>query len=345
MKFSFVAVLGLGLSAAWAPALAQEAPRQLGGAPVMPAPAPRQAAPAPAPRPAEPVPAAVAPTPPDSARPAQPAQMATAPAAAPVPAAAPESQPTPPAPGESPFNRPYIQGGSTRPVRYQVGLKSGAIYNVYDVQVKQPLFGRNFLLLDGQRRVDLNEVGFYENENGHFVRTTLPGSSREATLRREKTGRISLYATYNTSYSPGYGGMGMGGFGMGGFGGYGMGGYGGYPGYGGYRTTKTEYFSKDNGPIQNLSSRNLALATADNAGAQQLLAQARQYQTFTTGAYVVGGGLLVAGLLQSLQASSTGISPLFYAAIPVLIVPLVLQGKQASAQRQAIALYNSTGYR
>ncbi|MEJ7659973.1 MAG: hypothetical protein WKG07_10290 [Hymenobacter sp.] len=44
--------------------------------------------------------------------------------------------------------------------------------------------------------MELNEVGFYENENGHFVRTTLPGSSREATLRREKTGRISLYATY-----------------------------------------------------------------------------------------------------------------------------------------------------
>ena len=326
MKFSFVAVLGLGLSAAWAPALAQEGPRQLGGAPVVPAPAPRQAAPAP--RPTEPAPAAVA-APADSAR-AAPAQMATTPAASPAPTA--------PAPGESPFNRPYIMGGSTQPTRYQVGLKSGAIYNVYDVQVKQPLFGRNFLLLDGQRRVELNEVGFYENENGHFVRTTLPGSSREATLRREKVGRISLYATYNTSYSPGYGGMG--GFGMGGFGGYGMGGYGGSP-YGGYRTTKTEYFSKDNGPIQNLSSRNLALATADNAGAQQLLAQARQYQTFTTGAYVVGGGLLVAGLLQSLQANSTGISPLFYAAIPVLIVPLVLQGKQASAQRQAIALYNS----
>ena len=338
MKSLFVVVLGLGLSAAWAPVLAQEAPRQLGGAPVVPAPAPRQAAPAPRQIDAVPItaPAAATTVPGDSARPAQPAQMATTPTAPPQPA--PAAPPGPPADGTSPFNRPYIMGGSTQPARYQVGLKSGAVYNVYDVQVKQPLFGRNFLLLDGQRRVELSEVGFYENENGHFVRTTLPGSSREATLRREKTGRISLYATYNTSYSPGYGGIGMGGFGMGGFGGYGMGGY---PGYGGYRTTKTEYFSKDNGPIQNLSSRNLALATADNAGAQQLLAQARQYQTFTTGAYVVGGGLLIAGLLQSLQANSTGISPLFYAAIPVLIVPLIFQGKQASAQRQAIALYNS----
>lgn len=329
MKFPFVAVLGLGLSAAWIPTLAQDAPRQLGGAPTVPAPAPRQVAPAPQPRQLEAVPAAAVAAP-DSAR---PAPVATTPEAVP-PATAPQ-------PGESPFNRPYIMGGSTRPTRYQVGLKSGAIYNVYDVEVKQPLFGRNFLLLDGQRRVEMAEVGFYENENGHFVRTTLPRSSREATLRREKTGRISLYATYNTSYSPG--GFGMPGYGYGGMGGFGYGGMGGYGGYPGYRTTKTEYFSKDNGPVQSLNNRNLALATTDNAGAQALLAQARRSQQGVIAAYVAGGALLVYGALQSFQANSSGISPALYAAIPVLIVPLVLQGKQASAQRQAIALYNGGG--
>ena len=123
---------------------------------------------------------------------------------------------------------------------------------------------------------------------------------------------------------------------------YGYGGFGGYP-YGGYRTVKTEYFSKDNGPIQNLNSRNLMLATSDNAGAQQLLAESRRYQQATVASYVVGGGLLVAGLLQSLQPSDNGrgISPLVYAALPVLIVPIVLQSKQANNQRQAIALYNA----
>ncbi|MGI4761166.1 MAG: hypothetical protein ACRYF0_10695 [Janthinobacterium lividum] len=331
MKLSFVAMLGLGLSAAWVPASAQDAPRQLGGAPVVPAPAPRQAAPAPRQLDAVPAPSP-APAPAVAADSTRPAPMATSPAASPAPA-----QPAAPA---TPFNRPYIMGGSTQPTRYQVGLKNGAVYNVSDVEVKQPLFGRNFLLLDGQRRVELSEVGFYENETGHYVRTTLPRSSREATLRREKTGRISLYATYNTSYAPG-GGYGMPGYGYGGFG---YGGFGGSP-YGGYRTTKTEYFSKDNGPIQNLNARNLALATTDNAGAQALLAQARRYQTSTTIAYVAGGALLAYGLLQSFQANSNGISAITYAAIPVLIVPLIFQSKQASAQRQAIALYNSGGLR
>lgn len=334
MKSVLIAALALGLGAASTSAAAQDTPRQLGGAPTVPtqAPHPAPAAPrqldaVPAPVAAPPVAAPSTATVADSAR--QPPVVAAPPAVGP-----------PPAPTQGPPARPgYLLGGSSRPVRYQVGLKSGQVYNVYEVEVKSPLFGRSHLLLDGQQRIDLADVGFYEDQSGHYVRTTLPNSNREATLRREKTGRISLYATYNTSYanSP-YGGMGMG---MGGFGYGGMGGFGGYP-YGGYRTTKTEYFSKENGPIQNLNLRNLALATADNAGAQELLSNARRYRQSTIAAYVVGGGLLVAGLLQSVKPNNNpGVSPLFYAAIPVLIVPLIFQSKQAAAQRQAIAIYNS----
>jgi hypothetical protein len=332
MKPVFIAALALvGLGLASQPALAQDdAPRQLGGAPTLPAPAGRPATPAP--RQLGTVPA----TAPAVPAPVAPSQIATAPDSARRPAVV--AEPVAPAAGTSPFNRPYVMGGSTRPALFQVGLKNGKVYSVSDVEVKSPLFGRSHLLLDGQQRIDLAEVGFYEDQTGHYVRTTLPNSNRETTLRREKTGRISLYATYNTSYASSPYGMGMG---MGGFG------YGGYPygfgnPYGGYRTTKTEYFSKDNGPVQNLNLRNLAVATSENAGAQQLLSNARRYRQSTLAAYVVGGGLLVAGLVQSTRPSgSAGISPLFYAAIPVLIVPLIFQSKQAEAQRQAIALYNS----
>jgi hypothetical protein len=215
-----------------------------------------------------------------------------------------------------------------------VGLKGGMVYNVYDVETRSPLFGKSYLLLDGQRKIDFKDVGFYEDETGHYVRTTLPNSTREATFRRDKTGRISMYSITTTQYSPGgYPGR-YGGFGYGGFG------YGGSP-YGGYRTVKTEYFSKDNGPIQDMNMRNIALATSDNAGAQQLLADARRYQKATVASYVVGGGLLVGGLLQTLKPNTSGVSPLVFAAVPVLIIPIVLQSKQINNQRQAIALYNS----
>ena len=303
-----------------------DGPRQLGGAPTVPA-APRPR-PVPAPRQLESAPAAPA----DSTR----RPTVTAPLPAPMPSPAPAPTVYAPTPAGQ------LPGGNVRGPRFQVGLKNGLVYSANDVETKNPLFGRSYLLLDGQRKFELAEVGFYEDESGHYVRTTLPGSSREATLRREKTGRISLYSITTTQYSSGPGGFGYPGYGMGGYGmgGYGMGGYG-YP-YSGYRTIKTEYFSKDNGPIQNLNSRTLLLATSDNAGAQQLLFESRRYQQLTTASYLVGGGLLVAGLLQTLSPARAGISPLTYLALPVLLVPIALQSKQASNQRQAIALYNAT---
>ncbi|WP_201979160.1 hypothetical protein [Hymenobacter rubidus] len=317
---TFYAVWLLVLLGAYAAQAQDDGPRQLGTLPAMPPPAKPRAVPAP--RQLESVP--VVPT--DTTRRA----AVTAPLPAPMPPAAPVYAPTPAG---------QLPGNNARPPRFQVGLKNGMVYTANDVETKNPLFGRSYLLLDGQRKFDLTEIGFYEDETGHYVRTTLPNSSREATLRREKTGRISLYSITTTQYSSGPGGFGYPSYGGFGYGGYG---YGGYP-YGGYRTIKTEYFSKDNGPIQNLTSNNLMLATKDNAGAQQLLLESRRYQQATVASYLVGGGLLVAGLMQSLRATDgrATISPLVYVALPVLIVPIVLQSKQANNQRQAIALYNS----
>ncbi|WP_197062951.1 hypothetical protein [Hymenobacter sp. APR13] len=306
MLFRSALLLSLGLGLA-APAVvrAQQAPRELNTLPPAP----------PTSRPAAAAPVAA----PDTARQAAPRQLA-APPAAPTPQ--PQQAPLPPA----------------ATTRYSVGLKTGQVYKGFDVLVKQPLLGRPYLLMDGQQRFELDQVRYYEDETGFYVRTTLPGrSSRESTLRRDKVGRISLYSITSTQYA---------GNGMGGFGGYGRyGGFGGYPyGFGGpmYRTTKTEYFSKDNGPIENLNVRTLALATADNQAATSLLLQARQYQTYTTLSYVAAGGLLVAGLVQSLNPNSNGpaISPLVYASLPLMIVPLVLGGKTQNNVRQAISLYN-----
>ena len=325
MKFSnFLPVLALVLTLLARPvAWAQDTgPRQLGAPPTMPPVArPRTT---PAPRQLEAVPVA----PRDTTRRA----AVTTPLPGPMAGPAPVYAPTPAG---------QLPGNNARAARFQVGLKNGLVYNASDVEMKSPLFGRSYLLLDGQRKFEMAEVGFYEDESGHYVRTTLPGSARESTLRRDKTGRISLYSITTSQYNSGAGGLGYPGYGYGypSYGGYGLGGY---P-YNGYRTVKTEYFSKDNGPIQNLTARNLMVATSDNAGAQQLLAESRRYQQATVASYIVGGGLLVAGLLQSLRPGDSGrsISPLVYAALPVLIVPIVLQGKQANNQRQAIALYNA----
>ena len=328
MKIPF-AIAGLATLLLGSPAARaqDDGPRQLGGAPALPPAPPTR--PVPPPRQLATTPA----LPPDSTHRAPVTAPLTSPMPSPAPAAAPA------APVYAPTPAGQLPGSNLRSARFQVGLKNGLLYSANDVALKSPLFGHSYLLLDGQRKLEMAEVGFYEDETGHYVRTTLPGSSREATLRREKTGRISLYSITTTQYSPtsGFGYPGYGGYG---YGGYGMGGFG-NPYGGGYRTIKTEYFSKENGPIQNLTGPNLLKATADNAGAQQLLFDSRRYQRVTTASYLVGGGLIVAGLLQTLQPTTTGLSSLTYLALPVLLVPIILQSKQAENQRQAIALYNA----
>jgi hypothetical protein len=144
-----------------------------------------------------------------------------------------------------------------------------------------------------------------------------------------------LYSITNTQYA----GNSPYGYNPYGFGRYGYGGFGGPM----YRTTKTEYFSKDNGPIEDLNLRNLSVATSDFAVSRGLLEQARKYQTYSTLSYVAAGGLIAIGLFSSFNNSSGGqpnISPLVYAGAPLFIVPLIMQGKQQRNIRQAITLYN-----
>ncbi|WP_400192107.1 hypothetical protein [Hymenobacter sp. B81] len=221
------------------------------------------------------------------------------------------------------------------PARFRLGLKSGQVYAADDVEVRQPVFGRSYLLVNGQQRFDLDQVKFFEDETGHYVRTMLPGSRREATLRRDKTGRISTYSITTQQYQPGgFGGP----YGYGRYGGFG-GPWGGYP-YGGYRTVRTEYFSKDGGPIEEMSFRNLSVALSDNPGSAETLRDVARLRRISTAGYVAGGGLMAAGLLSTFSGANQRISPLMFLSVPVLLVPSILSGSQHRKLRQAVTLYN-----
>ncbi|RAK65681.1 hypothetical protein [Hymenobacter edaphi] len=226
--------------------------------------------------------------------------------------------------------------------RYRIGLVNGAVYAADDVELRQPAVGRSYLLLNGQQRFELDQIKFFDDETGHYIRTNLPGSRRQATLRREKTGRISTYSITSQQYMPGaYGsGFGYGGFGRFGYP-YGYGGYpyGGYPYGSGYRTVKTEYFSKDGGPIQDMNFRSLSVAVSDNPGSAALLRDVARLRRFSTAGYVVGGGLLAAGMLNTFSGNSRGL-PLVLVSVPVLLVPTFLSGSQARKLKQAVQLYN-----
>ncbi|MBF9222846.1 hypothetical protein [Hymenobacter ruricola] len=289
-----------------------DVPVQLGAPPAMPEPA--------WPRPTSALPVTTPVAPPDSTRRAVTATPIPAPVYAPTPAG-------------------QLPGTNTATPYLRVGLKNGMLYSATHVKKENSRFGHSYLLLDGGQKFELSEVGFYEDETGHYVRTILPNSSREAVLRREKTGRLSLYSMSHSRF-----GSGASSFDDVGYSFWtsetsyeGLSSY----SYSGYSDVKTEYFSKNNGLVQKITTNNLIAATLDNAEAQKLLLQSRRNQRIVLGSYVVGGGLLVVGLFQSLRLGVAQTSPLVYAAIPILIIPVVLQSKNASNQRQVIALYNS----
>ncbi|GAA4372594.1 hypothetical protein [Hymenobacter koreensis] len=225
--------------------------------------------------------------------------------------------------------------------RYRIGLKSGEVYAADDVEVRQPVLGRSYLLLNGQQRFELDQIKFYQDETGHYVRTRLPGSRREATLRRDRLGRISTYSITTQQFQPGaFGGpFGYGRYPYGGFGGFPYGG--GYP-YGGYRTVRQEYFSKDGGPIEEMNFRSLSVALSDNPGSAETLRDVARLRRYSTAGYVVGGGLMAAGLLSTFSGQTQSVSPLLFISVPVLLVPSILSGSQHRKLKQAVALYNRT---
>jgi hypothetical protein len=248
-----------------------------------------------------------------------------------------------PAPVYAPTPVGQLPGNDTPTSYLRVGLKNGMIYSATNVEKENSRFGHSYLLLDGWQRFELSEIRFYEDATGHYVRTVLPNSSQDAVFRRETTGRISLYSmphSRRSKFDSEASGFDNSGYSFWAF----ETSYGGLSNYSysGYSDVKTEYFSKDNGLMQKITITNLIVATQDNAEAQKLLLRSCRNQRIMLASCVVGGGLLAVGLFQSLRPGIAQTSPLVYAAIPVLIVPIVLLSKQTSRQRQAIALYNST---
>jgi hypothetical protein len=227
---------------------------------------------------------------------------------------------------------------------YFIGLYNGERIHANKIQMKSPLFKGDFFLLDDSLRYPTNAIKYYQNREGFFVRVS-DTSGRNAFAKRIMDGRISKYFTtinaFNDPFMYGpYGGMGMYGnpYRMGGMG---MGPWG--PGMmGGSR--RVYFFSKDDGPLQDFSVRNLSDAMADNAGSMQSIRRYRQGRVIETGLSIVGAGLLVYGLSQSVVQTQYGpqfqMSPIAYAGIGVSVIPIINRLFKKDKLTEAIELYN-----
>lgn len=223
-----------------------------------------------------------------------------------------------------------------------VGLYNGDRLYARKIQMKSPLFKGDFFLLDDSLRIPTNSIKYYQNREGFFVRVG-DITGRNAFAKRVMDGRISKYYTtvnaYNDPYYWGGGGMyrGMYGSPYGMYGPMGM-------GQGMMNSRRIYFFTKDDGPMQEYNVRNLSDAVADNAGSMQSLRQYRTSRIVETGLSVVGAGLLVYGLSNSVVQTQFGpqfkMSPVAYAGIGVSVAPLLMRLFKKDKLEEAIELYN-----
>ncbi|MBD0327753.1 MAG: hypothetical protein ICV68_15060 [Pyrinomonadaceae bacterium] len=214
-----------------------------------------------------------------------------------------------------------------------IGLANGQRIYARKLQMKSPIFKKDFFIVNDSAQYDLAGVQYFQNEEGFYTR--VHNSKRSDFAKRSSVGRISKFYTAKTSYNN---------YGPYGYGGYGFGGY----GYNVPTTRLVYYFSKDGGPLQDLNYQNLRGALSDNAGSMELLERYRRSKRIETGLTVAGAGLFVYGMINSLKGSSTGTQqnfgqradPTLYLGLGLAAIPWALRMFKKDHLNEAIELYN-----
>ena len=207
-------------------------------------------------------------------------------------------------------------------------LRSGEAIYADKVQYKSPLFKSNHFLLDDSLKYPIEMVNTYQNQEGYFTRISY-GGHKDAFAKRILEGpRISKFYSMRTEYNYGTYGYGYG---------YGM------P-FSNRR--RIYYFSKDNGPLYELTLNNLEQALADSPSSMTLLKRHKRNKLIYTGMSIVGAGVLTYGILNTSNDAGANpnsfpsISPTVYAGAGLIALPFVIQLFQKDKLTQAMEVYN-----
>ena len=210
-----------------------------------------------------------------------------------------------------------------------IGLNNGQRVYARKLQIKSPVFKKSFILVNDSAQYDMAAVQYFQDQDGFYTRIT--NSKRSDFAKRVSAGKISKFYSSKTSYDNYYPGM------------YGPYGYGGY-GYGMPSTRRVYYFSKDGGPLADLNYQNLRGALSENAGSLEVLEKYRRSKRVETSLSVLGAGVFVYGLVNSLKAPATGAvrraDPTLYVGLGLAAIPWVMNLFQKDHLNEAIELYN-----
>ncbi len=212
-----------------------------------------------------------------------------------------------------------------------VELKNGKVFHPKTLKYKQPTFGRDHLLIDGETKIEPDRVKYYQDESGYYVWSWVKGQNQR--LKRELVGKINMYSRTVSTYTPGMP-MGGGGFSV------------------GYHGTSTlSYFQKGSGTIKSVNYENLNSALRDNQESMQYLSKVKSLKRTSTIGYLVGGALFVGGLVHMGELNkqegpppyedvSIKFSPLLIGSVVSFAVPLFNRSAKSRNLRKSIEVYN-----
>ncbi|WP_115374743.1 hypothetical protein [Adhaeribacter pallidiroseus] len=210
-----------------------------------------------------------------------------------------------------------------------IGLNNGQRVYARKLQMKSPIFKKSFILVNDSAQYDMAAVQYFQDQEGFYTRIT--NSKRSDFAKRVSVGKISKFYSSRTSYDNYYPGM------------YGPYGYGGY-GYGMPSTRRVYYFSKDGGPLADLNYQNLRSALSENAGSLEVLEKYRRGKRLETGLTILGSGVFVYGLVNSLKTPAPNAArradPTLYVGLGLAAIPWIMNLFQKDHLNEAIELYN-----
>lgn len=215
--------------------------------------------------------------------------------------------------------------GQTQPTGpvYFVGLKSGKVLTAQSISLRERGFNSSYLILDGQEQILLDQVLYFQNQDGYFVYEPIEGARRSTLLRREFEGNISMYTVTRMVYSSNnispYDNFGR-------------------RGRGSYREKTEFYFRKGNGPIQRYNYRNLKVALSDNPESMAILQSIGRVRFTMYVMYGAGAGLTLWGLLSFTRDGRLPV--VTYIGMALLLVPNFFGRNVDEKLEQALLIYN-----
>jgi len=214
---------------------------------------------------------------------------------------------------------------------YYVKLKGGTEIQAKSVEHKTPAFSSEYILVDKEKKYNIDSVAAYSNKYGEFIKART--KYKRGFYKKELQGRINTYSSEVTTYNPG------------------MMGPNGAMTPSTFSSNKIEYYTKQGSSFKDINYSNLLIDLSDNLESIRKLQEVRKINRINTFLYLGAAATFIGGIIhtsgkakdnESLPPSQrdVSLSPLLFAGPVIAVIPLMTKSTKQRKLNEAIKIYN-----